>query len=304
MSTSNVSPSLIEVTLPVHTWQVGPVPSGRHGPRFACAVAGTSASSSVKRMVSRGVTRLWNTLAAKTDRFQPSAGTLGLEARAEVGHVRAAPALTADWSALRDPQADLVEARVEDVRAMTRAVHPRVDDARGGRVVPAAPGDVLAERVAAVRAAQVVRRADAPDEVAVGEVVVSRHVVRVALGGDVEVPVVAQLLEAVRTPLLVEEAERGPGGLLLADVVGIPVLPRTARAGLARRDERHGKSRGRGGDADAVVGDHGPCLVAPHLSLTRLAGPHTSGHAGAWLSLVRAPRLGRGGRRFESARPD
>src|SRR3954451_2159267 len=47
-----------------------------------------------------------------------------------------------------------------------------------------------------------------------------------------------------------------------------------------------------------------PCLVAPHLSLTRPAGPHTSGHAGAWLSLVRAPRLGRGGRRFEPARPD
>src|SRR4051794_30352090 len=169
---------------------------------------------------------------------------------------------------------------------MTWAVHPRVDDARGGRVVPAAPGDVLAERVAPVRAAQVVSRADAPDEVAVGEVVVSRHVVRVALGGDVEVPVVAQLLEAVRTALLVEEAERGPGGLLLADVVGIPVLPRAVRAGLAGRDERHGKSRGRGGDADAVLYEHGPCLVAPHLSLTRLAGPHTSGHAGrgsAWL---------------------
>src|SRR3954471_4843560 len=276
MSTSNVSPSLIEVTLPVHTWQVGPVPSGRHGPRFACAVAGTSASSSVKRMVSRGVTRLWNTLAAKTDRSQPSAGTLGLEARAEVGHVRAAPALTADGSALRDPEADLVEARIQDVRAMTGAVHPRVDDARRRRVVPAAPRDVLAERVAAVGAAQVMSRADAPDEVAVGEVVASRHVVRVALGGDVEALVVAQLLEAVRTALLVEEAERGPGGLLLADVVRIRVLPGAPRAGLAGRDERHGKSRGRGGEADAVSYEHGPCLVAPHLSLTGPAGPHTS----------------------------
>src|SRR3954469_1994071 len=171
MSTSNGSPSLIEVTWPVQTWQIGPVPSGRQRPFLASAVAaGISANSSVRRMVSRAVTRLWNTLAAGTDRSQPSGrdGRPLLEAGPEVGHVRAAATLAAHRRALRDPQPDLVEARVQDVRAMARAVHPRVDDARRRRVVPAAPGDVLAERVAAVGAAQVVSRADAPDEVAVG----------------------------------------------------------------------------------------------------------------------------------------
>src|SRR5256885_6064657 len=126
-----------------------------------------------------------------------------LEARAEVGHVGAAAALAADRRAARDAEPDLVEAPVKDVGAVAGAVHPAVDD-RGRRgVVPAAPRDVLAERVAAVGAVQVVGGPDAADEVAVGEVVAPRHVVRVALGGEVESAVVAQLAEAVRAPLAV-----------------------------------------------------------------------------------------------------
>src|SRR4051812_41240813 len=299
MSTSIVSPSFTEVAWPVQTWQVGPLPSGRQRPLAASAlVTGTPASSkaqrivrrrSTKDLIGRGYEALERSVRAAGNTLATSAAashSRTLEAGPEVGYVRAAAALTADWSAPRDAQADLVEAAVQDVRAMTRAVHPGNHDVLRGRVVPAAPGDVLAECVAAVRAAQVAGGADAPDEVAVGEVVASRHVVRMVLRGDVEVLVLAQLLEAVGTALLVEEAERGLGGLLLADVVGIRVLPRAASAGLSRCDEPHGESRGRGGDADAVLGGHGACLVAPHLSLTRLAGPHTSGHVGAWLSLV------------------
>src|SRR4051812_428335 len=88
-----------------------------------------------------------------------------LEARAEVGHVRAAAALAADGRAARDTEPDLVEAPVQDVGPVAGAVHPGVDDRGGRRVIPAAPGDVLADRVAAVRAAQVAGRADAADEV-------------------------------------------------------------------------------------------------------------------------------------------
>src|SRR5436305_1683162 len=116
-------------------------------------------------------------------------GATALEAGAEVGHVRAAAALAAHRCATSDAEADLVEATVQDVRAVARAVHPGVDDVRRRGVVPAAPGDVLSDGVAAVRAAQVAGAADAPGEVAVGEVVAARHVVRVTLRGVIEVVV-------------------------------------------------------------------------------------------------------------------
>src|SRR3954469_14380769 len=119
----------------------------------------------------------------------------GLEDRAEVGHVRAGAVLAADRRAAGDAEADLVEAAVEDVGAVAGAVHPAVDDVRRRGVVPAPPGDVLAERVAA-RALEVAGGLDAADEVAVREVVAPRHVVRVALRGEVEAVVVAQLVDA------------------------------------------------------------------------------------------------------------
>src|SRR5439155_21713252 len=125
-----------------------------------------------------------------------------LEARAEVGHVGAAVALAAHRRAAGDAETDLVEAPVQDVRPVGRAVHPGAHDARGRRVVPAAPGDVLADGVAAARAAQVTGAPDAAGEVAVGEVVAPGHVAGVALRCAIEVLVLAQLLQPVgMTPL-------------------------------------------------------------------------------------------------------
>src|SRR5436190_67301 len=98
-----------------------------------------------------------------------------LVARAEVGHVGAGVILTGDRRAARDAKPDLAEAPVQDVRAVARAVHPRVDDVGRGCPLPAAPGDVLANRVA-VRATQVVDGLDATDEVAVVEDVATHHV--------------------------------------------------------------------------------------------------------------------------------
>src|SRR5207302_7526194 len=107
-------------------------------------------------------------------------GTLaGLAARAEVGRVGGAVREAGARRAASDADPDLAEPAAEDVVAVRRAVHPDADDAGRRAVGTGSPGDVLADEPAA-GSAQVAGCADAPDEVAVGEVGVAHHVLRVA----------------------------------------------------------------------------------------------------------------------------
>src|SRR5439155_11144144 len=101
----------------------------------------------------------------------------------------------------------------EDVRPMGRAVHPRLHDLGGAAEPLAAPGDVLTDDPAA-RARQVVDRADAAHEVAVGEEVAGGHAVGVAPGSEAGLPVHVEWSQAVPAALGVQQADRADVDLL------------------------------------------------------------------------------------------
>src|SRR3954447_17035032 len=126
---------------------------------------------------------------------------------AEVRRVGRAVRVAALRRTRGDADPDLAEAAAEDVLAVRRAVHPLADDRDRRGVGAGAPRDVLADGPSA-DARQVAGVADAPDEVAVLEVVVAGHVLRVAKARQVQPAVLVQAAEPVDLPLVVEEAQR------------------------------------------------------------------------------------------------
>src|SRR5215211_5188560 len=81
----------------------------------------------------------------------PSRGSFELAADSEVGRVGGAfqPA-AGDGSADGDPDPDVAELAPQDVGLVPRRPHPRALDLAGGGERAGAPGDVLAQRPAAV----------------------------------------------------------------------------------------------------------------------------------------------------------
>src|SRR5271154_2721176 len=106
----------------------------------------------------------------------------------------------------------VAEAPIEDVRAMPRRCHPRGDDRARGRQRSRAPGDVLADGVADVRAVDVAggaypaeRRAAQGTDVV--EVAAQGHALGVALGGPLQPPVLIERPLAMGGSFAVDQAE-------------------------------------------------------------------------------------------------
>jgi hypothetical protein len=111
-----------------------------------------------------------------------------------------------------DPDAGVAKARVEDVGAVVGRGHPGADDRLGGGQPECAPGDVLADDVADLRAVDVAAGAHpvergVPAGRDVREVVLAGHVFAVALRGAGELGVGRQGALAVARAFAVDQAE-------------------------------------------------------------------------------------------------
>ena len=217
-----------------------------------------------------------------------------------------------------DPVAAAVRARgahrdgraVEDVGAVARAAHPGVHHGGHGRL---ARGDVLRPRD------RVARRRDPVDERAavpagVAEVVVGRHVLRVARGGGGQAGVERDGLAARLRPLGVDEREdlardarRGRAGRGRRRRGARGSRRRGPRAGGGRA--RHGGDRagapsscGRPGTAAAWAVD---CRAARSKSLQAVRPPSATAASAAALRAWRAERtVGPRARRLRARHPD
>ena len=193
-------------------------------------------------------------------RTRPRGAARGLVARALAARHRAelederGPGAVPDRRAVDEPDPDVAERRVEDHRAVRRAVHPRVDDRlRGGRV-RRRPAEVLADDPA--RGGQVpgAPRALVDGPAArrhVREVAAGDHVGRVAPGGGLERARPIDGGQPVCGALAVDEAgDRGLDGSAGRRAHGL----RGRRAGRGprpgRRNGERGHGRHRGGEED------------------------------------------------------
>ena len=177
-------------------------------------------------------------------------GRGGLAAGAELGRVGRGRAADGHGGAVGHADADLAERGVEDVRAVSRAVHPGLGDHLRGSPSARAPGQVLAHGPAA-RAAQIARPPDPVDERpaverVVREVVAGIHVPGVGRGRRRQAPVEPERSQPVTTALGVDRAQRGPHDCALARLTGGGAGGLAGRSGHGGRGHRNDAERREG----------------------------------------------------------